>query len=101
MRAFTLVRKVDVSGISGCGSVAEGVVFHDNQVVLSWFGQYHSIEVHPSIESVMTIHGHHGSTIVEWVDQKGNPSCHRCGEPIEIGQDIEIYCKSCGNHVNM
>ena len=66
-RIFQLVRNEDVSGISGVGVVAEGVQFHDGQCVLSWFGQYHSMEVHPSIEQVLTLHGHGGRTTVNWV----------------------------------
>lgn len=66
MRSFTLIRTTDVSGVSGVGVVAEGVIFTDNQVVLSWFGAHHSLEVHPSIESMMDIHGHGGSTTVEF-----------------------------------
>lgn len=66
MKSFTLVRKVDVSGVSGVGVVAEGVQFHDGQTVISWFGAHHSLEVHPSIEDVLAIHGHEGKTVVEW-----------------------------------
>ena len=66
MRSFKLVRKVDVSGVSGTGEVAEGVEFHDGQCVLSWFGQFHTIEVCPNLETVLAIHGHHGSTDVVW-----------------------------------
>jgi hypothetical protein len=64
MRTFTLVRKVDVSGVSGTGVVAEGVEFHDGQVVLSWFGKHHTIEVAPKLDDVVAIHGHDGCTEV-------------------------------------
>lgn len=60
------MRLHDISGVSGEGIVAEGVVFHDGQTVLSWFGHMHSIEVHPSIEQLKTIHGHGGMTQVVW-----------------------------------
>lgn len=66
LRTFTLIRKEDFSGVSGVGRVAEGVEFHDGQCVLSWFGLYHTIEVSPSVEALITIHGHNGSTTVEW-----------------------------------
>lgn len=68
MRRFLLVRSVDVSGISGTGKVAEGVVFHDGQCVISWFGQYHTIEVHPNVETVLAIHGHSGKTTIQFID---------------------------------
>lgn len=64
MRSFKLVRDHDVSGVSGTGEVAEGVEFHDGQCVLSWFGQFHTIEVCPNLDSVIAIHGHGGSTRV-------------------------------------
>lgn len=67
MRTFKLVRKEDVSGVSGTGEVAEGVEFHDGQVVMSWFGRHHTIEVAPSIETVIAIHGHEGRTEVKWL----------------------------------
>lgn len=67
-RRFTLERIEDVSGVSGMGRVAEGIEFHDKQVAISWFGTYHSTEIHPSIQQVEAIHGHQGKTIVVWLD---------------------------------
>ena len=67
-RRFILRRTEDVSGVSGVGDVAEGIQFHDAQCVLSWFGQFHSMEVHPSIEQVEILHGHGGRTVVVWLD---------------------------------
>lgn len=66
MRTFRLNRKVDISGVSGTGVVAEGVEFHDGQCALSWFGSHHTIEISPSIEDVVDIHGHEGSTELIW-----------------------------------
>ena len=68
MTRFFLNRSEDVSGVSGTGRVCEGVQFHDGQVVISWFGKYHSVEVWPSIEAAIAIHGHGGRTAVEWID---------------------------------
>jgi hypothetical protein len=67
MRNFVLVRLVDLSGVSGTGRVAEGVIFHDGQCVVSWFGQFHSIEVWPSVEQMIAVHGHSGKTVVEYL----------------------------------
>lgn len=64
MRLFHLFRTEDVSGVSGTGRIAEGVVFHDGQVALSWFGQLHTIEIAPDIATVERIHGHEGRTEV-------------------------------------
>lgn len=63
------MRTEDVSGVSGTGPIAEGAVFHDGQVVLSWFGQLHTMEVAPDIATVERIHGHEGRTYIEWDEQ--------------------------------
>lgn len=64
MRTFKLVRSVDVSGVSGTGVVAEGVIFHDNEVALSWFGDMACVSLWHSIEAVEKVHGHEGATRV-------------------------------------
>lgn len=68
-KTFRLIRTEDVSGVSGVGEVAEGVVFHDGQTILSWFGKFHSINVSPNIEEVAGIHGHGGRTKIVWDDE--------------------------------
>lgn len=68
MKTFVLRRLKDISGVSGTGIVAEGVEFRDGQCVISWLGQLHSIAVYPSIETMITIHGHKGSTVLEFTD---------------------------------
>lgn len=69
MREFILQRDEDVSGVSGTGMVAEGVEFSDNRVVIHWFGDFGTIVVHESIESVRSIHGHDGRTRIIWLDE--------------------------------
>ena len=66
MKLFWLKRSKDISGVSGVGIVAEGVQFHDGQCVISWFGQLHSINVYPDVETLVRIHGHEGTTEVVW-----------------------------------
>lgn len=68
MRRFQLVRSEDVSGVSGTGVVAEGVEFHDGQVVMSWFSQHHTMTAAPNIATIERIHGHEGRTVVVWED---------------------------------
>lgn len=65
---FKLMRKNDVSGVSGTGHVADGVVFHDGTTVIYWRTDNASVGVYKSIESLLSIHGHEGATSVEWVD---------------------------------
>ena len=66
MRNFQVVRIEDISGVSGTGQVAEGTQFHDGQCVISWYGQHHVMEVAPTIEAWLAIHGHNGSTRIAW-----------------------------------
>lgn len=67
-RIFTLVRDVDVSGVSGTGLVAWGVVFPDGKVATRWNGAVAQTCVWDSIADVEAIHGHGGATRVEWLD---------------------------------
>lgn len=64
MKTFHLERLVDETGISGTGVVAEGVEFQDGTVVLRWISEHTSTGVYSSIQDIIKIHGHNGSTIV-------------------------------------
>lgn len=66
MRTFRVVRHKDMSGVSGIGTVAEGVEFDDGQVVICWLSKYHSIGVFDNILCLQKIHGHEGATVIEW-----------------------------------
>lgn len=68
MQTFTLERDTDVSGVSGTGTVADGVVFPDGVAVIRWRGDRQSTVVWPSIEDVEAIHGHNGATRIVWKD---------------------------------
>jgi hypothetical protein len=70
MRRFKLVRSEDVSGVSGLGTVAEGIRFSDGTVSMRWITPTapSSTVVHESMAAVEWIHGHEGRTTVEWVD---------------------------------
>lgn len=66
MILFELVREEDETGVSGVGVVAQGVVFDNNKVALTWLTKYTSICIYESLEDVINIHGHGGKTkIVE------------------------------------
>lgn len=64
---FRLYREVDVSGVSGTGHIADGVLWPDGTVTVRWLSD------HPSttnwdrgMESVQRVNGHGGSTRVIW-----------------------------------
>lgn len=64
VRRFYLVRDQDVSGISGTGVVAEGVIFTSGKCAMHWLTKYSSLAVYDSIEDLQAIHGHEGKTRV-------------------------------------
>jgi hypothetical protein len=68
MRRFRLNRSEDVSGVSGTGIIAEGVVASDGVTVLFWLGDKHTMEIAPTLDMLMSIHGHGGKTVVEFLD---------------------------------
>lgn len=67
MRLFRLRRTEDVSGVSGTGIVAEGVVLSNGKCVLSWLTRYTSVAVYDDLATLVAIHEHGGRTVVEWV----------------------------------
>lgn len=73
MRTFKLFRKVDDSGVSGIGYVAEGAQFHDGQCCLAWFSTVHAVAIYPTIDDLIKIHGHGGHTEVRW-DPESKPA---------------------------
>ena len=68
MKRFRLFRKDDVSGVSGIGFVAEGILFSNGKAVMCWTTKYSTIVVFDSIADVISIHGHNGSTEIRWID---------------------------------
>lgn len=69
MKTFYLNRKVDKSGISGTGLVAEGVEFSNGKCVLCWMTKNSSLGVYDSIEILMAVHGHNGDTELVWLGE--------------------------------
>jgi len=62
---FKFVRDVDISGVSGTGIVADGVVFDDGTSVVHWSSGVAGVEgttVYRDFASVIKIHGHDGNT---------------------------------------
>jgi len=72
IRTFYLDRPTDVTGVSGTGIVAYGVVFDDGTTVIRWRGEHRSTVVWPSLEDAEAIHGHHGTRFV-WLDRYAPP----------------------------
>lgn len=62
MRRFILERDDDISGISGTGTVAEGVQWTDGSVTIRWLGERSSLVHWRNLDDAETIHGHNGAT---------------------------------------
>lgn len=67
-RRFVLERSVDLTGVSGTGTVVEGVQFSNGRCVILWLGAMSSMTMHDNIENVVAIHGHNGATELHWID---------------------------------
>ena len=70
LKRFHLERAKDISGVSGCGIVACGVMFDDGQIALHWEGQHSSINIYKSLSDLEFIHGHEGSTRIVFDDPR-------------------------------
>lgn len=72
-RRFELHRDTDITGVSGTGLVADGVVFPDGTAVLRWrVGQWPTSAVFHDrgMASVEAVHGHSGATRIVFLDEE-------------------------------
>lgn len=69
VKRFHLQRNVDETGISGEGRVAEGCMFSNGWCAMTWLTAHTSVVWYPSLEDVVFIHGHSGSTLVVMDDE--------------------------------
>lgn len=70
MQEFYLQRDEDVSGTSGEGIVARGVVLPSGKVVMEWLTFHSSVAIYSNIQDVELIHGHEGKTKVVMIVNK-------------------------------
>ncbi|MFJ9468352.1 hypothetical protein [Streptomyces caniferus] len=102
-RLFVLRRHVDVSGVSGAGNVADGVLWADGTASVRWRGE------HPSLVfwdrgrlSVEHIHGYGGATEVEFTDDGAADPIPITDAPAALRRVIDIAlgrpvrCPQCG-----
>jgi hypothetical protein len=72
-RRFYLLRKEDVTGVSGPGVICEGVQFTNGTVVFRWLSDSPSVTTffgENAVEEMLDKHGHGGRTVVIWVDKE-------------------------------
>ena len=65
MKIFYLNRLEDESGVSGTGRVAQGFIFDNGKVALTWLSEHPSVTIYDNIGEVHAIHSHDGKTEVE------------------------------------
>ncbi|WP_372344671.1 hypothetical protein [Streptomyces sp. KL116D] len=96
-RRFHLQRDHDVTGVSGTGRVAEGVLWTDGTASVRWLGERPSTVHWDDIAHAEHVHGHGGATRIVWDDPEptdpalylGSPGCPYCPDghmPPEHGQ---------------
>ncbi|SDM47213.1 hypothetical protein SAMN04487981_101632 [Streptomyces sp. cf386] len=69
-RLFHLQRDHDVSGVSGTGRVANGVLWPDGTVSLRWIGERPSTVHWDRLADAEHVHGHGGATRIVWADEQ-------------------------------
>ncbi|MFJ3923050.1 hypothetical protein [Streptomyces sp. NPDC090022] len=67
-RRFHLLRHADVSGVSGTGIVADGILWPDGTASLRWRGERPSTVHWDRISDAKAVHGHGGATEIVWDD---------------------------------
>jgi hypothetical protein len=76
---FHLDRDVDVTGASGTGHVADGVVWPDGTVTVRWRGERKSTVNWDRLDDAEAVHGHGGATRIVWDDDR--PAALRGDQP--------------------
>jgi hypothetical protein len=66
-RRFILLRIEDASGNSGTGAVADGCLFPNGRVALTWRKEPFAMTWYDDV-SGLNIHRHEGRTLVRWLD---------------------------------
>lgn len=72
-RRFQMVRRDDVSGMSGTGIVAEGIEWRDGRCAYRWLTSPGTTQIASQVEDIRHIHGHNGKTTIRWLDDQGHP----------------------------
>ncbi|MEU8723547.1 hypothetical protein [Streptomyces antimycoticus] len=67
-RRFHLQRTTDITGVSGTGRVADGVLWPDETVSIRWAGPMPSTVFWHSLANALHVHGHGGHTVIVWDD---------------------------------
>ncbi|MFD5678575.1 hypothetical protein [Streptomyces sp. NPDC127040] len=101
-RRFYLQRNTDISGVSGTGRVADGILWTDGSADVRWRGDRPSAVHWDRFEDAVAVHGHGGATTIVWLDFEsteieadlpclhcvdGHPGPDRCFWGVRVGAD--------------
>ncbi|MFJ6729431.1 hypothetical protein ACIQPQ_31465 [Streptomyces sp. NPDC091281] len=67
-RRFHLQRTVDITGVSGTGRVADGILWTDSTASVRWLGDRPSTVHWDTLDDALHVHGHGGHTRIVWDD---------------------------------
>ncbi|MFB7212731.1 hypothetical protein [Streptomyces sp. NPDC056255] len=107
-RRFVLRRSVDVSGISGLGDVADGVLWPDGTASVRWRGEHpSSVFWDRGRASVELIHGHGGATSAVFLDadESAGPVPDIKAVPLALRRAVDralnapVACSDCGRTI--
>ncbi|MFE6903820.1 hypothetical protein ACFVFJ_44565 [Streptomyces sp. NPDC057717] len=95
-RRFHLQRDTDISGVSGTGRVADGILWTDGTASIRWLGDRPSIVFWDGgIADAEAIHGHGGATRIVWDDEHpGDPRTEV--DPVYDPRAWETYSRDAG-----
>jgi len=108
-RRFHLERVEDVTGVSGVGRVAEGMVASDGRVALRWLSACGSWVLYDNVDALVQVHGHGGATRVVWQDEEPRVAALRvkleaialhfpCPKGRDDGDEARRLC-ACPRHI--
>lgn len=90
MKTFYLVRSEDVHGNSGTGIVAEGIIFDNGMVAMTWLSDIPTVTNFRRIQDVAKLHGHEGRTIVVVEgNRKQKTHFEKCRENVRIKNSVK------------
>lgn len=91
-RRFRFERDVDVSGVSGVGVVATGILFADGQAVVRWIvaDKPQSTVVYATLADAVLIHGHDGKTRLVFEDVLDDAAPAPFAQAIPLGTEFEV-----------
>ena len=90
MKSFYLLRHEDVHGNSGTGVVAEGTVFDNGLVAMTWLSEVPTVTIFPRLSSVEKLHSHNGRTeVIVQGSKKNVKRFEECKERVRAQKSLQ------------